>query len=105
MLTVKAQDPCAGVTGSSYCESKNQSSGSDPLFGANGIATKVTQFLTIIAGLASVISLILGGIQFITSSGDSQKVKKARTTLIYASIGMVVSLLAQGVVSFILSKI
>lgn len=96
-------DECSGVSGSAYCNNQNDSD--NPLYGPDGIVTRVTQFATIAAGVVSVIVLILGGIKFITSGGSPQSVTSARNTILYASIGIVITLMAQGVVSFVLSKL
>lgn len=99
----QSTDPCSGISGSSFCEEKKTTE--NTIFGPNGIGTRISQVLTVVAGLVSVISAILGGIQYITSSGDPQKVNRAKNTIIYASVGVVVALLAQAVVLFILSNL
>jgi hypothetical protein len=43
-----------------------------------------------IAGIVTVIFIIIGGIQYATSSGDSQAVSRAKDTILYAIIGLVV---------------
>ncbi|MEI9913691.1 MAG: hypothetical protein WDN66_01670 [Candidatus Saccharibacteria bacterium] len=64
--------------------------------------------LTIVFGIAAVISvlmIVIGGLMFITSGGNEQNVKRARETLIYAVVGLVISLLAEIIVAFVLGKI
>jgi hypothetical protein len=48
-----------------------------------------------------VIFIIIGGIRYATSGGDSDKVKKAKDTLLYALIGLGISLLANVIVSLV----
>lgn len=43
-----------------------------------------------IAGAVAVIFIIVGGIKYTLSSGDSQEVSKAKNTILYALIGLVV---------------
>lgn len=52
------------------------------------------------AGIISVIFIIVGGIQYITSGGGDQ-IKKAKRTITYALIGLVISILAYSVLLFI----
>lgn len=56
-------------------------------------------------GVVAVIMIILGGIQYMTSQGDSAKAKKARDTILYAVIGLIVALLSFAIVTFILNSI
>ena len=50
-------------------------------------------------------TIILGGVQYTTSAGDSSKVKKAKDTIMYGIIGLVIALMAYSIVNFILSNV
>lgn len=69
----------------------------------SGAATVIT-WLSVAVGLASVVMIIFGGLRYTTSGGDSGKVGAAKTTIIYALIGLVVVALAQLVVHFVLGQ-
>jgi multisubunit Na+/H+ antiporter MnhB subunit len=56
-----------------------------------------------VLGLTAVIIIVLGGVQFVTSTGDPGKVKKAKDTILYGIIGLVVAILAFAIVNFVLS--
>ena len=58
-----------------------------------------------VLGLVCVVVIIIGGVNYMTSSGDAGKVKKARDTILYGVIGMVVCVLAFAIVNFVLSGI
>jgi len=58
-----------------------------------------------IAALIAVGYVIYGGVQFVTSQGEADKAKKARQTIINALIGLVIALLAVGIVNFIGTRI
>lgn len=58
----------------------------------------------IIIGIVAVIYLIIGAIGYSTSQGDSEKVKKAKNTIIYSLIGLVISVLAFAITTFILNQ-
>ena len=58
-----------------------------------------------ILGLVCVVVIILGGVQYMTSSGDAGKVKKAKDTILYGIIGLVVCVLAFAIVNFVLANL
>ena len=64
----------------------------------------ITNVLLFIVGAISVIMLVIGGIRYTISGGDSGQVKSAKDTILYAIIGIIVSLLAFAVVNFVLSS-
>ena len=58
-----------------------------------------------VIGFIAVIVIILGGVQYTTSAGESAKVKKAKDTIMYGIIGLIVALLAYSIVNFVLSNL
>lgn len=58
-----------------------------------------------VAGLISVVYIVVGGIQYMTSSGDSNKTEKAKKTILYALIGLIVCALSFAIVNFTISRI
>jgi len=67
----------------------------------------VKQFVNIFlfaVGALSVIMLIWGGIRYTTSAGDSNKVTSAKNTVLYAIVGLVVSILAWAIVNMVIDK-
>jgi hypothetical protein len=73
--------------------------------GINKIVTDVVNIFSVIVGIVSVVMIIYGGFQYVTSGGDSGKVTNAKSTIIYAIIGLVVVALAQFIVQFVLDKV
>lgn len=69
--------------------------------GVSSFINTVVNILSIIVGIAAVIVLILSGMKYITSGGDSAKVASAKNTLIYALIGVAIAALAQFLVHFV----
>ncbi len=65
-----------------------------------GLSSVLTMVFTII-GLLSVIFVIVGGVKYVLSGGDSAGIKSAKETIIYAIVGLVISLLAFGIVKFV----
>lgn len=64
----------------------------------------IVNVLSIIAGVAAVIMLILGGLKYVTSGGDSSSTASAKNTIIYAIVGLIVVALAQAIVRFVLGR-
>jgi len=68
------------------------------------IIKNVVNILSIIVGVAAVITIIISGLRFITSQGDASGIASARSALIYALVGLVIVLFAQVIVRFTLNK-
>lgn len=56
-------------------------------------------------GALSVIFLIISGYQYLISTGDPQKTAKAKDSIIYALIGLVISVFAAAIVNFVLIRL
>lgn len=70
----------------------------------NDLIALIINIFSIVVGVVAVIMIIIGGLKYITSSGDSNNVTSAKNTILYAIIGLVVVALAQFIVKFVLSK-
>lgn len=68
----------------------------------NDQLASVLSFVFVLVGIISVIMIMIAGLQYITSTGDPQKTKKAKDTIIYALIGLVISVSAWVIVGFVL---
>lgn len=69
------------------------------------VIKKVINAILTVVGVVAVFMIILGGINFITSQGDTAKVTKARNTILYGAIGLVIALLAYAIVNFVLGQL
>ena len=74
----------------------------DPLFAKVPGAVQAVFFL---AGIIAAGVIIFGGVRYTISQGDPGKVKKAKDTIMYAVIGLVVTLTAFAIVAFVLEGI
>jgi hypothetical protein len=92
-------------TGGSSASSTCQVSGADPITGSNGTIAKVTKIIARLSGAVAIILITIGGIMYITSGGDSSRVSAAKNTVLYAAIGLIVVVLAQGIIIFIVNRI
>jgi amino acid transporter len=64
------------------------------------IENVITTILSYLA-LAAVIVIVIAGIRLIVSSGDDSAVEKAKKTILYAIIGLIIILLANGIVMLV----
>jgi hypothetical protein len=71
----------------------------------NDIIALVINIFSVVVGVAAVIMIIVGGLKYIISGGDSGNVTSAKNTILYAIIGLVVVALAQFIVKFVLAKV
>ena len=74
----------------------------------NTLETDVKTILSAIIGVLGfvcVVVMIIGGVNYMTSSGDTGKVKKAKDTILYALIGLIICALTFAIVNFVLANI
>jgi len=65
----------------------------------------VIQLVFGVIGAVALILIIVGAIQMVTSQGDPQSANRARNTIIYAIVGLVIALSAEIIVTFVLGRI
>ncbi|RWZ78382.1 MAG: hypothetical protein EOT05_01300 [Candidatus Microsaccharimonas sossegonensis] len=75
------------------------------LFGGGGIVTNITNFLLFIVGALSVIMLIVGGLRYVVSGGNSTAVTAAKNTVLYAIVGLVIAFLAYAAINFVINTL
>lgn len=73
--------------------------------GAMDVVNNVINVILSLVGIVAVIMIIIGGINFVISQGDANKVTKARNTILYGVVGLVIAILAFGIVNFVLSSV
>lgn len=56
-------------------------------------------------GIVAVLFVVIGAAQYVTSQGDPAKTKRARDTIIYALLGVLLAVFAYAIVNFIISAI
>ena len=69
------------------------------------VVTTVINIILYAVGIIAVVMMIFGGFQYITSSGDTAKVTKAKNTILYGIVGLVVAILAYAIVNFVINNI
>ncbi len=98
--TVYAQTPkaeiCKGVNNGGGCTSGNE---------FNTFIKNIINILLFIIGAVAVIMIIIGGLRYILSGGDSSSTKSARDTVLYAVVGLVIAISAYAIVNFVVVKL
>ncbi len=93
---------CSGAgRGTAACSGNGQ----DNISGTNGVILKAAGLLSIIAGIAAVITIMIAGIMFMTAAGDAGKISSAKKTIVYAVVGLVVIVLARTIITFVIGNI
>lgn len=82
----------------------------DPLTGAGcanptTLVTDLVNWFIAMSGIVAAIFLVYGGITYITSSGDSSKVQKAKEVIKYSLIGLVIVAIASILTAFVTNAI
>jgi len=67
--------------------------------GLVAVIVRLIQWIAWIVGLLAVLMGLYAGILFITAGGDAAKIEKARGILLYAIVGIVVAIIAFGLVA------
>jgi hypothetical protein len=100
-LSAKEQIQCGAcdASGSTVCDPSTA-----PKSLSDTIKT-VVEVLSIVAGAAAVIMIIVGGFRYVTSAGNPEQTKGARNTIVYALVGLLVVALAQLIVHFTLNSV
>ena len=68
------------------------------------IVSNVLGFLTVLAGLYFLLYFVMGGINWIASGGEKDKIEKAKHQMTNAAIGLIVVVAAYGI-AFIIGRV
>jgi hypothetical protein len=64
----------------------------------------IVNTLLFVLGAIAVIMIVIGGIRYATAGGDQSALTAAKNTILYAVIGLVVAIMAYGIVNFVLEQ-
>lgn len=88
----------------------NAAGGNETTTDANGNTVTVTlgdrlktivNIMLYVLGAIAVIMIVIGGIKYTTSNGDSSSITSAKNTILYAVVGLVVAVMAYAIVNFV----
>ncbi len=70
-----------------------------------GLLERGVSIFSFIIGFTAVLIMIWGGMNYIMSNGDATKIARAKDTILFAAIGLLIAVVAQVIVRFILGRI
>jgi len=109
--TVEAVDVnrflCLGINlgDGDKCPSTDEDDPNNPENAVSDLANDIVNVLTFVVGVVSVIMIIIGGLRYITSAGDSGNITNAKNTILYAIVGLVIVIVAQVIVNLVVSQL
>ena len=74
----------------------------------NGLPNAIVSIIDaviLVSGLVAVAFIIVGGVNYMTSAGDASKTQKAKNTIMYSVIGLIICALAFVIVNFVIGTI
>ena len=109
-LPVLAGSPTTSGASSQICQGISQTTGTGGGTCKNdgrltNVVRVIVNLLSVIIGIVAVIMVMVAGFKYITAGGDSSSISSAKTTLVYAIVGLVIVALSQAIVRFVLNKI
>lgn len=105
LTPVSAVDVFENCTGDAANTTICRATNNDKLFGAGGLWNNILNIFTYVIGAVAVLMIIIGGLRYITSNGDSQQITSAKNTILYAVVGLVLAAMANAIVNFVLTNI
>jgi hypothetical protein len=102
VVTLVSPDLALASPASEIQSGVNASGGSGQATLGNRIQTLVNVLLFILGAIA-VVMIVIGGIRYATSNGDSGSIKTAKDTILYAVIGLIAAIMAYAIVNFVVS--
>ncbi len=110
VMAVGLEDEGGGGTGDGAAATGRAQQGVDSVnpgaaVDLNGMIRIILNTVFTVVGIVAVVMIVIGGVNYTTSQGDSQKVQKAKNTIMYGIIGLIIVLLAFAIVNFVLNSL
>ena len=101
VMAINVFTPCdpkapGNASASSVCKASGDS--------ASAMIGNVINVSLTVLGMISVLMIVIGGIRYTTSNGDSSALKGAKDTILYAVVGLVVAIMAYAIVHFVVGQ-
>ena len=103
LASTASQAVCNGVAtaGGGTCASDSRAANDD----ISSLLASLINIFSWVVGFLAVLMIIYGGYLFTINAGDAQRTTRARNTIIYALVGLLVVSVAQVLVHFVLNNI
>ena len=100
-LNCNPGDPNTSIADGAAC-AKSRSQPTTLFEGNTSVFNRITSILLFVVGAIAVIMLIIGGIRYVVSGGQKEKVTNAKNTILYALVGLLIAIFANAIIQFIL---
>src|SRR6187549_2406517 len=77
---------CGSNADAAVCKASN----ADDL---GGMVKNIINGVLVVMGMVAVIMIVIGGVRYTTSNGDSAGIKSAKDTILYSVVGLVVAIM------------
>ena len=107
-VSILLPTPALAVSNLTMGEGASSAQGIDQassLFGSAGIFTTITNVMLFAVGAISVIMVVIGGLRYVISGGNSTNITAAKNTILYAIIGLVISIMAYAMINFVIASL
>ena len=94
-------DPYKNCLDSVICDAADQQGEEE----VGNLVEKIINLLLTITSVISVIMIIIGGIRYTVSNGDSNAASSAKNTILYSVIGLVIAIFAYAIVKFVVDNL
>jgi hypothetical protein len=101
-FAVDSYEACKYQPNSAPCQDKT------PANAKNAVAARIGRILNVVYGIAGILAvgfIVYAGIRYVTAAGQPEKVRLAQKQLTYAIVGLVVSIAAFAITSFVIGRI
>lgn len=106
---------CSEVPPSDPCQTPHDHGGEQSVFDADadmlglpevevgpGLITMISNIVFSIIGSLSTVFIVVGGLRYTISAGSPEQIQKAKNTILYAVVGLLVSVFAFTLVNFVI---
>lgn len=106
IATLVSTPTYAACTSATTCieDGVKTTSGGKKTTSVGDVIKTIVDVLLYVLGAVAVIMIVIGGIRYTISQGDSTAITAAKNTILYAVIGLVVAILAYAIVHFVVTQ-
>lgn len=108
-LAVSASDVLSTPTCNTVKQAGDNLSGcttSEPGLEQNGgLVTQIVNTILFAAGIVALVFILVSGFRYITATGDSARIQGAKDTLLYAIIGLIITIVAVPIADFVIAHV
>lgn len=101
----KTEEELCKAAGNTYSNGVCTAPGKELTGSPSSFLNTFTNLMLYIAGAVAVIVIIIGGIRYITSTGDAMRIKQAKDTILYGIVGLIIAIIAWALVNFIVRQL